>query len=228
MLLNLVFRMFIQHKARKILVLATVIVIGSAFTLFSMLYETSLNVEELVSQRISIVILTKDGQRNTQALRDHFPQARISLRNDVSVDGSLEDVYKKKYIQELEHFMLHGNTMLVMLLEDDVVPVYTNKTLWYHIAINTVPLFSNDLANFDCSKRGIFLTTTSTGNKSLCRIFSKETLAAQIKCLRSVPLPIDISIRKCQEDLDIIQKRFLVFVHSGMPSVIQHPYELAY
>ncbi|GAN08632.1 hypothetical protein MAM1_0215d08147 [Mucor ambiguus] len=209
-------------QSRHILALATIMVLGFTFTLFSMLYETNLNVEQLVSQRISFVILTKDGQRNTQILKSHFPQARVSLGNNASIEGSLEDIYKEKYIQELEHFMKHSKTMLVMLLEDDVIPVYTNKTLWYHIAINTVPLFSNDLANFDCSKRGLFLTTTSDGNKSLCRMFSKETLAEQIKCLRSITDPIDITIHYCQEQLNITQKRFLAFVHSGMPSVIQH------
>jgi hypothetical protein len=193
-----------------------------------MLYETNLNVEQLVSHRISVVILTKDGQRNTQVLQNHFPKAKISLGNNVSIEGPLEDIYKEKYIQELEHFMEHGKTMLVMLLEDDVVSVYTNKTLWYHLAINTIPLFSNDLANFDCSKRGLYLTTTSDGNKSLCRMFSKETLAAQIKCLRSIPDPIDITIDYCQKQLDITQKRFLTFVHSGMPSVIQHFGEVTY
>lgn len=119
--------------------------------------------------------------------------------------------------------MDNGKTMLIMLLEDDVIPVYTNTTLWYHLAINTVPLFSNDLANFDCSKRGLYLTTGSSDNKSLCRIFSKETLHAQIRCLRSIPDPIDITISYCQEQLNIVQKRFLVFVHSGMPSLIGHP-----
>ncbi|KAG1086407.1 hypothetical protein G6F42_021003 [Rhizopus arrhizus] len=209
-------------KTRNILILATVMVVGFTFTLFSMLYETNLNVEQLVSQRISVVILSKDGQRNTQALKSHFPQAKISLGNNASLAGSLEDIYKEKYIQELEYFMKHSKTMLVMLLEDDVIPVYTNKTLWYHLAINTVPLFSNDLANFDCSKRGLFLTTTSDGNKSLCRMFSKENLAEQIECLRSIPDPIDVTIHHCQEQLNITQKRFLAFVHSGMPSVIQH------
>lgn len=220
--------MFRQYRPRQILVLATIIVIGFTFTLFSMLYETNLNVEQLVSQRISVVILTKDGQRNTHVLRNHFPQAKISLGNNFSTEGSLEEIYKEKYIQELEHFMEHSKTMLVMLLEDDVVSVYTNKTLWYHLAMNTVPLFSNDLANFDCSKRGLYLTTTSDGNKSLCRMFSKETLAAQIKCLRSIPDPIDITIDYCQQQLDITQKRFLAFVHSGMPSVIQHHDQVAY
>ncbi|KAL7310479.1 hypothetical protein PS15m_009975 [Mucor circinelloides] len=209
-------------KTRNILILATVMAVGFTFTLLSMLYETNLNVEQLVSQRISVVILSKDGQRNTQALKSHFPQAKVSLGNNTSFAGSLEDIYKEKYIQELEYFMKHSKTMLVMLLEDDVIPVYTNKTLWYHLAINTVPLFSNDLANFDCSKRGLFLTTTSDGNKSLCRMFSKENLAEQIKCLRSIPDPIDITIHHCQEQLNITQKRFLAFVHSGMPSVIQH------
>ncbi|CAO3621662.1 unnamed protein product [Mucor hiemalis] len=135
---------------------------------------------------------------------------------------SLEDLYKEKYIQELEYFVNHGKTMLVMLLEDDVVSVYSNKTLWYHLAINTIPLFSNDLSNFDCSKRGFWLKTGSNGNKSLCRIFSKETLKSQIECLRSIPDPIDVTINYCQEKLDIVQKRFLAFVHSGMPSLIGH------
>lgn len=220
--------MFRYYKSKQTLAFATIITIGFTFILFSMLYETNLNVEQLVSHRISVVILTKDGQRNTQALQNHFPQAKISFGNNVSVEGPLEDVYKEKYIQELEHFMEHGKTMLVMLLEDDVVSLYTNRTLWYHLAINTVPLFSNDLANFDCSKRGLYLTTTSDGNKSLCRMFSKETLAAQIKCLRSIPDPIDITIDYCQQQLDITQKRFLAFVHSGMPSVIQHHDEVTY
>ncbi|KAI8075705.1 hypothetical protein BDF21DRAFT_423507, partial [Thamnidium elegans] len=112
--------------------------------------------------------------------------------------------------------------MLVMLLEDDVIPVYTNKTLWYHLAINTIPLFSNDLANFDCSKRGFLLSTSFSDNKSLCRIFSKETLVSQVSCLRSIPDPIDIAIGYCQEQLSITQKRFLAFVHSDMPSLIGH------
>lgn len=198
------------------------------FTLFSMLYETNLNVEDLVTQRISVVILTKDGERNTKMLKGHFPRARIAQGNqlqshDESHYVSLEAIYKEKYVKELEYFMKNGKTMLVMLLEDDVVPVYTNKTLWYHLANNTVPLFSNDLANFDCSKRGLFLKTGSNGNKSLCRISSKETLMEQVQCLRSIPDAIDVSINYCQEKLDIVQKRFLVFVHSGMPSLIGHP-----
>lgn len=45
----------------------------------------------------------------------------------------------------------------------------------------------------------------------------------QVQCLRSIPDAIDVSINYCQEKLDIVQKRFLVFVHSGMPSLIGHP-----
>lgn len=198
-----------------------------AFILFSALYDTNINVEQLVSQRISVVILSKEGKRNTNILKSHFPQASISIENKVvakakAKDNSLEDLYKEKYIQELEYFVDHGKTMLVMLLEDDVVSVYTNKTLWYHLAINTIPLFANDLANFDCSKRGFLLKTGSDGNKSLCRIFSKETLKSQIECMRSITDPIDVTINYCQEKLNITQKRFLAFVHSGMPSLIGH------
>jgi hypothetical protein len=209
------------------LLFSVVIITMTLFTLFLMLYETNLNVQDLVAQRISVVILTKDGQRNTNILKGYFPRARIAQGNAIASQDLvfLEDIYKEKYIQELEHFVYNGKTMLVMLLEDDVLSVYTNKTLWYHLAVNTIPLFSNDLANFDCSKRGFFLSTGSDGNKSLCRIFSKETLKEQINCLRSIPDPIDITIDYCQKQLNIVQKRFLAFVHSGMPSLIGHDYD---
>lgn len=209
----------------RISLITTILFIITAFILFSALYDTNVNVERLVSQRISVVILSKDGKRNTNILKSHFPQASISIKNRIQAkaeNDSLEDLYREKYIQELEYFVEHGKTMLVMLLEDDVVSVYTNKTLWYHLAINTIPLFANDLANFDCSKRGFLLKTGSDGNKSLCRIFSKETLKSQIQCMRSIPDPIDVTINYCQEKLDITQKRFLAFVHSGMPSLIGH------
>ncbi|GAA5795231.1 hypothetical protein HPULCUR_000586 [Helicostylum pulchrum] len=201
------------------------VVINMCF-LFSLLYDSNINVHDLVSKRISVVILTKDGQRNTASLKSNFPQARVATGNnitssDIKLD-TFELMYKEKYIQELEYFVDNGQTMLVMLLEDDVIPVYTNKTLWYHLAINTIPLFSNDLANFDCSKRGFLLSTSFSDNKSLCRIFSKETLVSQVRCLRSIPDPIDIAIGYCQEQLGITQKRFLAFVHSGMPSIIGH------
>lgn len=222
------FSIFPKHAKASCSIFTIIMVTMTLFTLFSMLYETNLNVEDLVTQRISVIILAKDGERNTKMLKGHFPRARIAQGNqlqshDESHYVSLEAIYKEKYVKELEYFMKNGKTMLVMLLEDDVVPVYTNKTLWYHLANNTVPLFSNDLANFDCSKRGLFWKTGSNGNKSLCRISSKETLMEQVQCLRSIPDAIDVSINYCQEKLDIVQKRFLVFVHSGMPSLIGHP-----
>lgn len=210
-------RLLKPSKIQLFIVLALAIII---FILFSSLYETNINVEQLVSQRISVVILTKDGQRNTNSLQHLFPHARISKGNNISRTlisnkeiSPVEYIYKEKYIQELENFIENGKTMMVMLLEDDVIPVYTNKTLWYHLAINTIPLFSNDLANYDCSKRGFLTTTGFSDNKSLCRIFSKENLRPQINCLRSIPDAIDISIGYCQQQLDIDQKRFLAFVH---------------
>jgi hypothetical protein len=112
--------------------------------------------------------------------------------------------------------------MLIIMLEDDVVPLYTGKALMYHLMINTLSLFSNDLDNFDCAKRGFLLPTGSNGNKSLCRIFSKETLSKQLQCLKSKEGPIDVLIDVCQQELGIVQKRFLLVNHSGLKSTLGH------
>jgi hypothetical protein len=60
-------------KTKQIFLYSVILVVFFIFMLFSILYETNLNVERLISQRISVVILTKDGERNTQLLKTHFP-----------------------------------------------------------------------------------------------------------------------------------------------------------
>lgn len=72
-------------KTKQIFLYSVILVVFFIFMLFSILYETNLNVERLISQRISVVILTKDGERNTQLLKTHFPQARIALGNNVTL-----------------------------------------------------------------------------------------------------------------------------------------------
>jgi hypothetical protein len=197
------------------------------------LYESNLDAKSIFESRIEVHLMTRNCKRNSLQLLHYFPQATVHndtpcqsgdfhyFKNTVEVRGSESD-YKQKYINALKHFLAFSDRMLVMVLEDDVVPIYSISTTIRHLVINTMAFFSNDLDNFDCSKRGFLLRTGSDGNKSLCRIYSKETLKKQIECFEELPDAIDIMINYCQEKLDIPQKRFLLFNHIGFRSLLGH------
>uniref|UniRef100_A0AAT9H820 Glycosyltransferase n=1 Tax=Rhizopus microsporus phasma-like virus 1 TaxID=3156537 RepID=A0AAT9H820_9VIRU len=183
-----------------------------------------LNVSEYCQKRMETCILTStEGDRYSKDLKRVFPNSYFCENINLNkTTDTKEDYYKYKYIHYLEHFLEKQEHMLIIMLEDDVVPIYTGRALYYQLLLNTLSLFSNDLDNFDCSKRGFLLPTGSNGNKSLCRIFSKETLKEQIQCFREEEGPIDIVIDKCQQKLGITQKRFLIVNHSGLRSTLNH------
>ncbi|CAO3639699.1 unnamed protein product [Cunninghamella echinulata] len=152
--------------------------------------------------------MSGNNQRNEKELVEYFPKANF-ITNDILPFNEFGEIYyRDKYVKILEDFLENGNTMLIMILENDVIPVYTKRTFYYHFAFQTLSLFSNDLQNFDCSKRGYIFKTGSSGNKSLCRIFSKENLREQIDCIKSLNEPIDIMIHYCQVKLNIEQRKF--------------------
>jgi len=188
--------------------------------------------------------MTIDCERETNHIIQYFPNVEIALYDDENCshtriaknyvnsiirigtkDDSLnkELQYKQKYIRTLIN-CLKGNRMLCLLIEDDILFLHEK---WYShelLVYNTISKFSNDLCFTDCSKQGFFINTGITGNKSLCRIYTKENLKEFIECLKTdySEKPIDLAIATCQEKLSICQRRVLLVQHSGRKSELGH------
>lgn len=203
------------------------------YTLINLHY-IDVDIDKVVDKRLNVYTQTISCGRNSQEIYEYFPQSSFVINDNAtcpypntidtyafnsSMDNELN--YKYKYVDTLRH-CLQSDKMLCMILEDDITFLHRNASTWRNIAINTVSLFANEECFYDCSSRGLWLKTGITGNKSLCRIFTKERLPDFIPCLMQKDDPIDIGIARCQEAIGICQKRFLLVQHTGMSSTLGH------
>jgi hypothetical protein len=191
---------------------------------------------------MNVYVQTQDCGRNFNKIQQVFPQA-IAMADEPCTEK--EHVFKS-YIQPIDNINTtvkyaykyletlkicqNGNKFLCMILEDDILFLHKNETTWNNVVLNTMSLFSGDETFWDCSKRGLWLSTASNGGKTLCRIFSNDLLPPFTDCiagyLHSLPdneeKEIDVLIDRCQNDLKIAQKQFLLVNHSGKKSLLGH------
>ncbi|KAJ3176787.1 hypothetical protein HDU85_006540 [Gaertneriomyces sp. JEL0708] len=134
--------------------------------------------------------------------------------NDFHGATDAEARYKAVYAETLRQ-CLRGTKMLCLVLEDDLVFLDPPSTVATLIR-QTLSYYSNDNVYYDCSKHGYkYLPTGRTGNKSLCRIFTKFRLDEFVNCYERTNEAADISLPVCMEQLGIVQGRFLIVQHTG-------------
>ncbi|KAJ3022069.1 hypothetical protein HKX48_007109 [Thoreauomyces humboldtii] len=135
--------------------------------------------------------------------------------NDFHSDASTASLYKRQVYTHTLRDCLSGPTLLCMVLEDDIVFLDPPSTI-ATIVRNTISYYTNDLMYWDCSKHGYkYLPTGRTGNKAICRIFTKHRLGEFTDCYERTDEPADIAIRTCMNELEIAQGRFLIVQHTG-------------
>lgn len=231
-----------MQRYARVLLLASLLL--NVFLMIKFINHHYINIDniEYVDTRMGVYVQTRDCSRNFDKIQKSFPNAMAvtdepCARREHIFKSYIEEIdrnhkvlkYTYKYVETLK-MCQQGDKMLCMILEDDVLFLHKNETTWNNIALNTLSLFAKEDTFWDCSSRGFWLATGSSGNKSLCRIFSTERLPGFIKCvegyLKSIPdseeKGIYVLIDRCQTELGITQKRFLLVNHSGHKSLLEH------
>lgn len=164
------------------------------------------------------VILVPDSADIPDCAALNHPQLHPSINQVSSKDAML----REKYAQVLDHCRA-GQKMKCLILEDDVVFLHTAERTRELLVKNTLTLFNTERDAFDCTKRGLgWFRSTHTGNGSQCRIYSKTTVPCITGCLRDTmaKAQLDTGLGACQATCGLLQKRFLLVVHSGLGSTM--------
>ncbi|KAJ2963478.1 hypothetical protein NQZ79_g1563 [Umbelopsis isabellina] len=230
-----------MHRFARALLIASILLNGTLILKLVNHYTINMDKVDYVDMRMNVYVETRDCGRNFAKIQSSIPNAIAisdepcahkehvfkSFVEDIGkVDGHLWYAYK--YIETLK-ICMHGNKMLCMVLEDDIIFVHKNETTWNNIAQNTVSLAANEDSFWDCSTRGLWLSDWHEPARSLCRIYNTERLPAFIQCmeqtLRDEPTlenaAVGALITACQTNLKIQQKRFLLVNHSGQKSLLK-------
>lgn len=231
-----------MHRLSRLLLV--VIVLLSGFLIFEFINHQNINIDhvEYVETRMNVYVQTQNCGRNFNKIQQVFPQA-IVMADEPCTEREhifkgyiqpIDDInttikYSYKYLETLK-ICQNGNKFLCMILEDDTLFLHKNETVWNNVVLNTMSLFSGHEAFWDCSKRGLWLSTASNEGKTLCRIFSNDLLPPFTDCIAGYldSLPdneekgIDTLIERCQNDLQITQKQFLLVKDSEKKSLLGH------
>jgi hypothetical protein len=229
-----------MHRLSRLLLVTSILLNG--FLIFKFINHHYINLDDVqyVETRLDVYVQTQKCGRNFNKIQKVFPQA-IAMADEPCTEKEhvfksyIEAIdknqkllkYSYKYLETLK-ICQGGNKMLCMIVEDDVLFLHKNETTWNNIVLNTMSLFSNDETFWDCSKRNLWLPTASNDVKTLCRIFSSDLLPAFTDCLarylETIPdtedKGIHVLLDRCQNDLKITQKRFLLVNHSGQKSLL--------
>ncbi|KAL2838007.1 hypothetical protein BJX68DRAFT_259419 [Aspergillus pseudodeflectus] len=150
--------------------------------------------------------------------------ALSATRDDPS--ASKDDLFREKYAQVLDA-CTSGTKAKCLILEDDIVFLHTPQRTREILVENTIPLFNDgEIDAFDCTKRGFgWLSSTTTGMGSQCRVYSKHSAPCMSQCLRDQKKgsQLDTGLANCQVRCKLNQKRFLLVVHGGLSSTMERP-----
>jgi hypothetical protein len=227
-----------MHRLSRLLLAVSFLLNG--FLVFKFINHHYINIDnvEYVGTRLNVYVQTKNCGRNFNHVQKFFPSAvamadEPCTRNENIFKSYIEPIdmnskalrYSYKYLETLK-ICQNGDKMLCMIVEDDILFLHQNETTWNNIVLNTMSLVSDDEVFWDCSKRGIWFPTTSNGIKTLCRIYNTDLLPAFTDCIAAYlqsttdteEKGIDVLIDKCQIELGITQKRFLLVNRSGQKS----------
>ncbi|KAL2810193.1 hypothetical protein BJX63DRAFT_423244 [Aspergillus granulosus] len=151
-------------------------------------------------------------------------QLALSATNDPG--ASKDDLFRAKYAQVLDS-CASGNKAKCLILEDDIVFLHRPQRTREVLVENTIPLFNDgETDTFDCTKRGFgWLSSTTTGMGSQCRVYSKHSAPCMSQCLRDQRQGsrLDTGLANCQVRCKLNQKRFLLVVHGGLSSTMERP-----
>jgi hypothetical protein len=190
---------------------------------------------------MNVYVETRDCGRNFAKIQSYFPNA-IAISDEPCAHKEhvfksyIQDIdkansqlrYAYKYVETLK-ICMHGNKMLCMVLEDDILFLHKNETTWNNIASNTISLVANEETFWDCSTRRLWLSDWHDAARSLCRIYNTEQLPEFILCMEQSlraeatleNTAVGTLIARCQNNLKIQQKRFLLVNHSGQRSILR-------
>ncbi|KAJ0415857.1 hypothetical protein BJY00DRAFT_292825 [Aspergillus carlsbadensis] len=140
--------------------------------------------------------------------------------------ASKDDLFREKYAHVLDA-CASGVKAKCLILEDDIVFLHTPQRTREILVENTIPLFNNgEIDAFDCTKRGFgWLSSTTTGMGSQCRVYSRQAAPCMSQCLRDQRQgsQLDAGLANCQVRCKLDQKRFLLVVHGGLSSTMERP-----
>jgi hypothetical protein len=232
-----------MQKYARILLLSSFLL--NAFLIYKFINHHYININHVqyVDTRLNVYIETRDCGRNFAKIQNSFPNA-MSISDEPCAHNEhvfktyIQDIdkdnsrYAYKYIETLK-ICMQGDKMLCMVLEDDVLLIHKNETTWNNIALNTLSLLANEDTFWDCSTRKLWFSRGPNRERSLCRVYNTERLPNFIKCMESYisSIPsfeeegIGALIKKCQVDLKIMQKHFLLVNQSGQRSLLGHQYK---
>ncbi|KAI9721831.1 MAG: hypothetical protein M1812_002167 [Candelaria pacifica] len=209
--------------------------------------ETSdLNYSQLFSKRLKTYIMTHDCGRYTSSLAtdlsddttlvtDNTSDPQCTSLNLPLLQTTLNEQaenqdqrYIAKYSQVLTACS-HGVKMLCLILEDDAVFLHTPSRTREVLVQNTITYHFNEDSAYDCGKRGNgWFPSSQTGLGSLCRIYSKDKAGCMAGCLVEPKHPLshaDLELMRCQMKCQLVQKRFLLVQHTGLPSTMNRQEE---
>lgn len=172
----------------------------------------------------TVYIPTNDNLRFVDLKYKYFKKAIQVKDQHLSFEHDKQyniDSYSNKYKDILESCS-SAQSRLCLIIEDDAIPINSEKTMKQRLIMNTLSLFTNEGVTWDCSKRGIgWLKTGITGNKSVCRIIAKHD-AKLILDKYDTSLPADIALSKAISSSGIKQSRFLLVQHGAFNSIMRN------
>jgi hypothetical protein len=209
-----------QRFARALLIASILL---NATLIFKLVNYYTINIDkiEYVDMRMNVYVETRD---EPCAHKEHVFKSYIQ-----DIDKANSQLrYAYKYVETLK-ICMHGNKMLCMVLEDDILFLHKNETTWNNIASNTISLVANEETFWDCSTRRLWLSDWHDAARSLCRIYNTEQLPEFILCMEQSlraeatleNTAVGTLIARCQNNLKIQQKRFLLVNHSGQRSILR-------
>ncbi|KAL3459823.1 hypothetical protein BJX64DRAFT_301001 [Aspergillus heterothallicus] len=150
----------------------------------------------------------------------------LELHTIEDPSATKDGLFREKYAQVLDA-CASGNKAKCLILEDDIVFLHNPQRTREILVENTIPLFNDgEIDAFDCTKRGFgWLSSTTTGMGSQCRIYSKHSAPCMSQCLRDQKKDsqLDAGLANCQVRCQLKQKRFLLVVHGGLSSTMERP-----
>ncbi|KAL2845229.1 hypothetical protein BJY01DRAFT_183705 [Aspergillus pseudoustus] len=165
--------------------------------------------------------------------QQNIPECAALNRKQLAVSAARDDpsptkddLFREKYAQVLDA-CASGNKAKCLILEDDIVFLHSPRRTREILVENTIPLFNDGETDaFDCTKRGFgWLSSTTTGMGSQCRVYSKHSAPCMSGCLRDQKSDsqLDTGLANCQVRCELKQKRFLLVVHGGLSSTMERP-----